>query len=148
MTTLRGLLTAALLGVIQGLTEFLPVSSTGHLTIAEKMLWLSIDDPAITAYTAVIQMGAIAAVLAISLLVSLVRARTRGRLGQALYMAGNLPLGVPGVVARGTVAGSSRVGGLGMTATDSPVERFKPGPIRLRLPKALWSKDIARRKQL
>ena len=50
-------------GIVEGLTEFLPVSSTGHLTIAEQILGLKLDDPAITAYTAVIQMGAIAAVL-------------------------------------------------------------------------------------
>jgi undecaprenyl-diphosphatase len=53
---------AIVLGVVEGVTEFLPVSSTGHLTIVEKLLGLPIDDPAITAYTAVIQVGAIAAV--------------------------------------------------------------------------------------
>ncbi len=56
-------LQALLLGVVEGLTEFLPVSSTGHLTITEKLLGLSIDDPGVTAFTAVIQMGAIAAVI-------------------------------------------------------------------------------------
>ena len=54
---------AIILGVVEGLTEFLPVSSTGHLTIAEKLLGLQVDDPAITAFTAVIQTGAIAAVV-------------------------------------------------------------------------------------
>jgi undecaprenyl-diphosphatase len=53
---------AIVLGVVEGVTEFLPVSSTGHLTIVEKLLGLPIDDPAVTAYTAVIQVGAIAAV--------------------------------------------------------------------------------------
>ncbi len=52
---------AVVLGVVEGLTEFLPVSSTGHLTIAEKSLGLTVDDPAVTAYTAIIQLGAIAA---------------------------------------------------------------------------------------
>ena len=54
---------AIILGIVEGLTEFLPVSSTGHLTIVSKMLGLQIDDPAITGFTAVIQIGAIAAVV-------------------------------------------------------------------------------------
>jgi undecaprenyl-diphosphatase len=54
---------AVLLGIVEGLTEFLPVSSTGHLTITEKLLGLTVDDPAVTAYTAIIQLGAIAATL-------------------------------------------------------------------------------------
>lgn len=54
---------AIILGIVEGLTEFLPISSTGHLTIAEKILGLQVDDPAVTGFTAVIQMGAIAAVI-------------------------------------------------------------------------------------
>lgn len=57
------ILHAILLGIIEGITEFLPVSSTGHLTIAEKLLGYEIDDPAITAFTAFIQVGATAATL-------------------------------------------------------------------------------------
>lgn len=54
-------LDAILLGIIEGVTEFLPVSSTGHLTIAEKLMGYQIDDPGVTAFTAIIQIGAIAA---------------------------------------------------------------------------------------
>jgi undecaprenyl-diphosphatase len=52
---------ALILGVVEGLTEFLPVSSTGHLTITADLLGLSINDPAVTGFTAVIQVGAILA---------------------------------------------------------------------------------------
>ena len=54
-------LDAVILGIVEGVTEFLPVSSTGHLTVAEKFLGLSVDDPAVTAFTAIIQFGAIVA---------------------------------------------------------------------------------------
>lgn len=54
-------LDAVVLGIVEGVTEFLPISSTGHLTIVEKLLGYQIDDPGITAFTAVIQMGAILA---------------------------------------------------------------------------------------
>ena len=55
--------TAVLLGAVEGFTEFLPVSSTGHLTILERMLGFSTDDPDVTAFTAIIQVGAVLATL-------------------------------------------------------------------------------------
>ncbi|MFE2283021.1 undecaprenyl-diphosphate phosphatase [Streptomyces sp. NPDC059443] len=54
---------AAVLGVVEGVTEFLPVSSTGHLKITEGLMGIPVDDKAVVAFTAVIQVGAIAAVL-------------------------------------------------------------------------------------
>ncbi len=52
---------AIILGIVEGLSEFLPISSTGHLTVVEKLLGYQIDDLGITAFTAVVQSGAIAA---------------------------------------------------------------------------------------
>jgi undecaprenyl-diphosphatase len=54
---------AILLGAVEGFTEFLPISSTGHLTIVERLLGHSTDDPDITAFTAIVQVGAVAATL-------------------------------------------------------------------------------------
>ena len=54
---------AAVLGVVEGLTEFLPVSSTGHLKITEGLMGIQVDDTSVVGFTAVIQVGAIAAVL-------------------------------------------------------------------------------------
>ncbi|MFV2105701.1 undecaprenyl-diphosphate phosphatase [Micromonospora sp. LOL_015] len=54
---------AVLLGAVEGFTEFLPVSSTGHLTILEKLLGYELDDPDITAFTVIIQSGAVLATI-------------------------------------------------------------------------------------
>lgn len=54
---------AIILGIVEGVTEFLPVSSTGHLKITEGLMGIPVDDHAVVGFTAVIQVGAIAAVL-------------------------------------------------------------------------------------
>jgi undecaprenyl-diphosphatase len=54
---------AVVLGAVEGFTEFLPVSSTGHLTILEKLLGYGLDDPDITAFTVIIQSGAVLATI-------------------------------------------------------------------------------------
>jgi len=50
---------SVLLGVVEGLTEFLPVSSTAHLRIVERILGLQLADPYWKMYSIVIQFGAI-----------------------------------------------------------------------------------------
>ncbi|HEY6401064.1 MAG TPA: undecaprenyl-diphosphate phosphatase, partial [Blastocatellia bacterium] len=59
------LLHAIILGIIQGLTEFIPISSSGHLILAEKLMGLEdkMTPEQITAFVAVIQLGTLAAVL-------------------------------------------------------------------------------------
>jgi len=56
---LHDYLLSVLLGVVEGLTEFLPVSSTAHLRIAEELLGISLSDGYWKMYSIVIQLGAI-----------------------------------------------------------------------------------------
>jgi undecaprenyl-diphosphatase len=56
---LHDFLLSAVLGIIEGLTEFLPVSSTAHLRIAESLFHISMSDGYWKMYTIVIQLGAI-----------------------------------------------------------------------------------------
>jgi undecaprenyl-diphosphatase len=56
---LHDYLLSLFLGIVEGLTEFLPVSSTAHLRITEALLNIHLDDPFWKMYTIVIQLGAI-----------------------------------------------------------------------------------------
>ena len=112
---------AVLLGAVEGFTEFLPISSTGHLTIVEKLLDYQIDAPDITAFTAIIQSGAVIATL-IFLRTDIIRIVTgwcRGvfdktqrenpdyRFGWAVIL-GSIPIGVIGLLFQDTIESTLR----------------------------------------
>ena len=51
------------LGIVEGVTEFLPISSTGHLIVFEDLLGFQASEQYINTYSYVIQLGAILAVI-------------------------------------------------------------------------------------
>jgi len=120
------LLQAIILGIIQGLTEFIPISSTGHLILAEK--WMGLDQAMtaeqITAFVAVIQLGTLAAVIVyfigdiMTITTGFIQgnllwlqgvrdhaARKGARLGW-LIIIGTLPIGLIGLLAKKIIEGN------------------------------------------
>lgn len=79
---------SVLLGIVEGLTEFLPVSSTAHLRITEALLKLPLDDPYWKMYTVVIQLGAILALCLLFLprIVDFVRTFPEGEDGRHTWL--------------------------------------------------------------
>jgi undecaprenyl-diphosphatase len=74
---------SVLLGIVEGLTEFLPVSSTAHLRITEALLHIDLTDAYWKMYTIVIQLGAILALclLFMGRIVEFIRTFPRGENG-------------------------------------------------------------------
>lgn len=123
------LLHAIILGIIQGLTEFIPVSSSAHLIIAEKIMGLDkvMTPQQITAFVAVIQLGTLAAVIIYFLNDILTitlgwiqgnltwlqghrgssgyNAKKAARLGW-LIIIGSIPIGTVGLLAKKIIEGS------------------------------------------
>lgn len=54
---------AVIIAIVEGLTEFLPVSSTGHMIITESLLGVDVNDRFVNAFTVIIQFGAILSVV-------------------------------------------------------------------------------------
>jgi undecaprenyl-diphosphatase len=110
---------AIVLGVVEGLTEFLPVSSTGHLTIVEELMHLKVDSDGVTAFTAIIQVGAILAVIVyfwrdiVRLVVAFVRglgsaeARQEPSWREALVVIiGTIPIAIVGLALKDVISGA------------------------------------------
>jgi undecaprenyl-diphosphatase len=108
------ILQAAVLGVVQGITEFLPISSTAHLRIVPSLLGWP-DGGA--AFAAVIQLGTLLAVVGfflrdlVRMLAAAARRETRGSLEARMLLyitAGTVPIGVAGLLARHAIEGPLR----------------------------------------
>ncbi len=129
---------AALLGVLQGLTEFLPVSSTGHLLIGGELI--GYDDPG-GVFTVMIQLGSIFAVVwlyrqrIIDVIVGLPTKPEARRFALMLFLS-FLPAVLVGAFAAeyietvlyesiNVIAWSLLIGGVAMLA----LERFAPKPV-------------------
>lgn len=149
-----GLLVAALLGVVEGLTEFLPVSSTGHLVLVGHLL--GHEDETAKAFDVVIQLGAVLAVCVHYR--ALLAGHARGLLARraesvrlaGAVLVGFLPIAVVGLLLRKAikahlfgsrpVAAALIVGGVAMLALelrDRGAPKGDHGLERVTLPRAL-----------
>jgi len=63
MESFLTVLKAVILGIIEGITEFLPISSTGHLIIAEKFIHLPQNQSFVASFQVIIQLGAILSIV-------------------------------------------------------------------------------------
>ncbi len=103
---------AALLGLIQGLTEFLPISSTAHVRIVSALF----DQPDRAAFSAVIQLGTLVAVVAYfsrDLFIAMPRAlfKDRGSHDARMFVylvVGTVPIGIAGLLLKPYVVGEFR----------------------------------------
>ncbi len=95
----QGLFVPGFLGIIEGLTEFVPVSSTGHLLLAEHFLGL--DNDQWNTFTVLIQLGAILAVVVVYFgrLLAILRDALTGKAGAWRFILGVVLACLPAVVA-------------------------------------------------
>jgi undecaprenyl-diphosphatase len=133
----EALLSALLMGIVEGLTEFLPISSTGHLILLGELI--GFQGPASNTFKIVIQLGAVLAVVVVFRQTLLDLARKAWRPGPERLYAQNLLLAfLPAMVIGATFYGTIHdllfdpyvvcaaliVGGVAIVA----IERFRPRP--------------------
>ncbi len=150
-----------ILGIVEGLTEFLPVSSTAHLRITEALMKLPLDDPYWKMYTIVIQVGAIFALCLLFLerIVNFLRTFPRGESGDRNWLTHPISLtlvafactSVPALLLHKwseknlgslkTMAIALLAGGIVMWAIDAWSNRVEPNTTHVEeitLPQAIW----------
>ena len=86
------LLDAFIIGIVEGITEFLPISSTGHMIVAAEFLSIAQTD-AVKSFEVIIQVGAIAAIL---VLYGQTVCRNKDLLGKVLVSS--IPVGIVGLL--------------------------------------------------
>jgi undecaprenyl-diphosphatase len=152
---------SVLLGIVEGLTEFLPVSSTAHLRIAEALMRIPLDDPYWKMYTIVIQVGAILALCLLFLerIVNFLRTFPKGENGDRNWLTHPISLtliafactSVPALLLRKwsernlgsltAIAIALLAGGIVMWAIDAWSSRVEAGTVHVEemtLPQAIW----------
>ena len=152
---------SVLLGIVEGLTEFLPVSSTAHLRIVEAAMRIPLDDAYWKMYTIVIQAGAIFALLLLYLerIVAFIKSFPRGESGDRTWKNHPISLTVIAFFCTSIIAlplhkvsekhlGSVAVmawalllGGIVMWVVDARASRFEPNTLHVEemsLGQAIW----------
>jgi undecaprenyl-diphosphatase len=150
-----------LLGIVEGLTEFLPVSSTAHLRITEALMKIPLDDAYWKMYTIVIQLGAILALLLLFLsrIVDFIRTFPRGENGDRIWL--NHPISLTFIAFACTsapalllhkwseknlgslnvIAWALLIGGIAMWIIDAWSDRYEANTTHVEemsLPQAIW----------
>ena len=139
-------LISVLLGIVEGLTEFLPVSSTAHLRIAEALMKIPLDDAYWKMYTIVIQLGAILALVLLFMgrIVGFIRTFPTGENGKNTWLNHPISLtliafavtSVPSLLLHkwadkhlgsiAVIAWAMLVGGIVMWVIDARANRVEP----------------------
>ena len=142
---------SVILGIVEGLTEFLPVSSTAHLRITEALMKIPLDDAYWKMYTIVIQAGAILALLLLYLgrILEFWRTFPRGERGDRNIFTHPLSLtiiafictSIPALLLKKwsdknlgsltVIAVALLAGGVIMWAVDAWSSRFEPNTIHV-----------------